>query len=175
MLHTPASERAVPPLKPVHDESTRRVALKAIDDWESEGGSWRGRELAERSQSNGMPEMLQEATAAQVRNMEARLKRWGSSFDAFLDEAEEAGTAATGDYRTRVGDLEEKYQAAQRKMEAFKGEALKVPATSAAEGLRVGVERAWNELEAGLTRLTSRRARQGSSARSEESTWPGTK
>ena len=85
-----------------------------------------------------------------VGEMEAELKQWGTRLDNLLAKADVAGTAARIDYRQRLDDLKEKYDAAEAKLAE-----LKAAGSGKWEIFQGGVETAWRELATAFTRLAN--------------------
>lgn len=89
-------------------------------------------------------------TESNAGKMETQLKQWGAKLDELLAKAEEAGTEAKIDYRKRIDDLKAKHRVAQTKLDE-----IRAAGSEKWETLRTGVERAWNELESAIKKVTN--------------------
>jgi Skp family chaperone for outer membrane proteins len=87
---------------------------------------------------------------AHVGTMEAELRRWGAKLDELMAKADAAGTEAKIDYRKRVDEMQEKYQAAQAKLAE-----LKAAGSDRWEAFQAGIEAAWSELEDAFRKLAN--------------------
>ena len=85
-----------------------------------------------------------------VGNMETELMRWSAKLEELRAKAPAAGSEAKFDYRKRVDDMREKYEAAEQKL----GE-LKAAGSANWETFRGGVESAWSELADAYRRLAN--------------------
>ena len=56
-----------------------------------------------------------------IGKMEAELKQWGARLDKLMAKAQVSGTGAKIDYRKRLDDLREKYEAAEAKAHRAQG------------------------------------------------------
>ena len=83
-----------------------------------------------------------------VGKMEAELRQWGARLDNLLAMADLVGTAARIDYRQRLDDAREKYDAAEAKLAEMKAAGRGKWETFAGD-----VENAWSELATAFTRL----------------------
>ncbi len=88
--------------------------------------------------------------SADVGKMEAELRQWGARLDNLRAMADLVGTATRLDYRERLEQAKEKYDAAEAKL----GE-LKAAGRGEWEIFRGGVENAWSELATAFTRLAN--------------------
>ena len=91
-----------------------------------------------------------ETADADLGKMEAELQQWGTRLDNLLAMADLVGTAARIDYRQRLDDPKEKYDAAEAKLAE-----LKARGHGKWEIFKGGVEDAWNELSTAFTRLAN--------------------
>ena len=89
-----------------------------------------------------------ETADADLGKMEAELRQWGTRLDNLLAMADLVGTAARIDYRQRLDDAKEKYDAAEAKLTE-----LKAAGRGKWEIFRGGVENAWSELATAFTKL----------------------
>jgi predicted secreted Zn-dependent protease len=89
-----------------------------------------------------------EAVEANVRKMEAELRKWGATLDELKAKADAAGTKAKIGYRRRLDDMQTRYEAAQTKLDE-----LKAAGGGTWETFRGGIETAWNDLRAAFRRL----------------------
>jgi len=80
---------------------------------------------------------------AYVGKMQMQLKQFGAKLDELVANADEAGTEENIDYQTHIDDLKAKYQEAQSKLDE-----LMAAGSENWESLKVGVDSAWNELDA---------------------------
>jgi hypothetical protein len=64
----------------------------------------------------GRKENVMETGNADVGKMEAELRQWGARLDDLLATADRAGTARRIDYRERLDDAKQKYDAAEAKL-----------------------------------------------------------
>lgn len=87
---------------------------------------------------------------ADVGHMEAELMRWSAKLEELRAKTPAAGNEAKFDYRKRVDDMREKYEAAEQKL----GE-LKAAGSANWEAYRGGVESAWTELADAYRRLAN--------------------
>ena len=87
---------------------------------------------------------------ADVGNMEAELMRWSAKLEELRAKTYAAGSEARFDYRKRVDDMREKYEAAEEKL----GE-LKAAGSAQWEIFRGGMETAWSELADAYRRLAN--------------------
>src|SRR5947199_409470 len=95
-------------------------------------------------------ESVMEAVEANVGKMEAELKQWGRRLDKLLAKAEVAGASARIDYRQRLDDLKEKYDAADAKLAE-----VKAAGSGKWAVFQGGVESAWLELANAFTKLAN--------------------
>jgi hypothetical protein len=91
-----------------------------------------------------------ETADADLEKMEAELRQWGTRLDNLLAMADLVGTATRIDYRQRLDDAREKYDAAKAKLAE-----LRAAGRGKLEILRGGVENAWSELATAFTRLAN--------------------
>jgi hypothetical protein len=91
-----------------------------------------------------------ETETPDVGKMEAELQQWGARLDNLLAMADLVGTAARIDYRQRLDDAREKYDAAEAKLAE-----MKAAGRGKWETFTGGVENAWSELATAFTRLAS--------------------
>jgi hypothetical protein len=91
-----------------------------------------------------------ENVEAHVGKMEAELRQLGARLDNLLAMAEVVGTAARIDYRKRLDDLKERYDAVEAKLAE-----LKAAGSGKREAFQGGVETAWNELAKEFSRLAN--------------------
>jgi len=91
-----------------------------------------------------------EPVEVRVGELEAELEQWGTRLDKLLAKAEVAGAAARVDYRQRLEDLKEKYDAADAKLAE-----VKAAGSSKWAAFQGGVETAWSELANAFTRLAN--------------------
>ena len=89
-----------------------------------------------------------ETMEAYAGKMETRLKRWGARLDQLVAKAEEAGAEAKTDTRKHIEDLKANCQIAQSKLVE-----LKAAGSENREIVKVGVERAWKEIEIAFRKL----------------------
>jgi len=82
--------------------------------------------------------------------MEAELMRWSAKLEELRARTPVAGREATFDYRKRVDDMREKYEAAEEKI----GE-LRAAGSAKWETFRGGIETAWSELADAYRRLAN--------------------
>jgi hypothetical protein len=87
---------------------------------------------------------------ADLGNMEAELMRWSAKLEELRAKTPTAGSETKFDYRKRVDDMREKYEAAEEKL----GE-LRAAGTAKWETFRGGIESAWSELAAAYRRLAN--------------------
>ena len=87
---------------------------------------------------------------AEVGKMEAELRQWSARLDGLLATAHLVGTGTRIDYRERLGEAREKYDAAEAKLAE-----LKAAGRGKWEIFRGGVENAWSELATAFTRLAN--------------------
>ena len=87
---------------------------------------------------------------ADLGNMEAELMRWSAKLEQLRANTPAAGNEAKFDYRKRVDDMREKYEAAEQKL----GQ-LKAAGSGQRETCRDGVESAWSDLAAAYRRLAN--------------------
>ena len=83
-----------------------------------------------------------------LREMETQLMQWGAQMDELTAAVEKAGAEADAEYRQRVNDLEAQHDAAQSKLDEFKGSR-----TNKWTRFRTGVGRACCELAAAVQEL----------------------
>src|SRR5438477_11715735 len=95
-------------------------------------------------------EDFMETAESQVGKMEAELRRWGAKLDELIRKADAVGTGAKMDYRERLEDMKDKYEAARERLDE-----LKVAGTGKWEIFKGGIEDAWNELEAAFRKLAN--------------------
>lgn len=93
---------------------------------------------------------MQTGEEADLGNMEAELMRWSAKLEELRAKAHTAGSEAKFDYRKRVDDMREKYEAAEVKL----GE-LKAAGSGKWEIFRGDIESAWSELAAAYRRLAN--------------------
>jgi hypothetical protein len=93
---------------------------------------------------------VMETENADVGKMEAELRQWGARLDNLLAMADLVGTGTRIDYRQRLGQAREKYDAAEAKLAE-----LKVAGRGKWEIFRGGVESAWSELATAFARLAN--------------------
>jgi multidrug resistance efflux pump len=98
----------------------------------------------------GRKENVMETGNADVGKMEAELRQWGARLDDLLATADRAGTARRIDYRERLDDAKQKYDAAEAKLAE-----PKAAGRGKWEVFRGGIESAWSELATAFTRLTN--------------------
>jgi multidrug resistance efflux pump len=98
----------------------------------------------------GRKENVMETGNADVGKMEAELRQGGARLDDLLATADRAGTARRIDYRERLDDAKQKYDAAEAKLAE-----LKAAGRGKWEVFRGGIESAWSELATAFTRLTN--------------------
>jgi hypothetical protein len=91
-----------------------------------------------------------ETVEAHVGKMEAELERWGAKLDELTAKADAAGTEAKIDYRRRLDDMREKYDAAQAKLVQ-----LRIAGTGKWQMFQGDIETAWLELEAAFRKLAN--------------------
>ena len=103
-----------------------------------------------------------ETADADLGKMEAELRQWGTRLDNLLAMADLVGTAARIDYRQRLDDAKEKYDAAEAKLAE-----LKAAGRGKWEIFRGGFENAWSELATAFTRLAHQSKDHGSEGRVE--------
>jgi uncharacterized membrane protein len=87
---------------------------------------------------------------ADLGNMEAELMRWSAKLEELRAKTPAAGSETKFDYRQRVDDMREKYEAAEQKLGA-----LKAAGSAERETFRDGVESAWSELADAYRRLAN--------------------
>ena len=87
---------------------------------------------------------------ADLGNMEAELMRWSAKLEELRAKAPPAGNEAKFDYRKRVDDMREKYEAAEEKL----GE-LRAAGSANWETFRGDIESAWSDLAAAYRRLAN--------------------
>jgi multidrug resistance efflux pump len=87
---------------------------------------------------------------ADVGKMEAELRQWSARLDNLLAMTDLVGTGTRIDYRQRLDDAREKYDAAEAKLAE-----LKAAGSSKWEVFQGGVETAWSELARAFTRLAN--------------------
>jgi hypothetical protein len=87
---------------------------------------------------------------ADVGTMEAELRQWGDRLENLRAMADLVGTGTRIDYRERLDDAREKYDAAEAKLAE-----LKAADRGNWEIFRGGVETAWSELATAFTRLAN--------------------
>ena len=85
-----------------------------------------------------------------VGNMEAELMRWSAKLEELRAKAPAAASEAKFDYRKRVDDMREKYEAAEQKLRE-----LKAADSAQRDTFRGGVESAWSELADAYRRLAN--------------------
>jgi hypothetical protein len=88
--------------------------------------------------------------STEVGKMEAELRQWGARLDNLRAMADLVGTATRLDYRERLEQAREKYDAAEAKLAE-----LKAAGRGEWEIFRGGVESAWSELATAFTRLAN--------------------
>ncbi len=93
---------------------------------------------------------MQTGEEADFGSMEAELMRWSAKLSELGAKSYTAGSEAKFDYRKRVDDMREKYEAAEVKL----GE-LKAAGSAQREIFRGGIETAWSELAAAYRRLAN--------------------
>jgi len=81
---------------------------------------------------------------------EAELRQWGTRLDKLLAKGDAAGTAPRLDYRQRLDDLRQKYDAAEAKLAE-----LKAAGSDKWDTLKDGIEHAWSELATAFTRVAN--------------------
>jgi len=91
-----------------------------------------------------------ETAESQVGKMEAELRRWGAKLDELIRKADAVGTGAKMDYRERLEEMKDKYEAARERLDE-----LKVAGTGKWEIFKGGIEDVWNELEAAFRKLAN--------------------
>ncbi|MGB8297912.1 MAG: coiled coil domain-containing protein [Polyangia bacterium] len=89
-----------------------------------------------------------EKTQASPGKSETQLKQWGTRLDEFVAKADRAGTTARIDNRKRIDALRAKCQAAQSRLDE-----VKTARNDKWETLKMGVERAWSELEIAFKKI----------------------
>ena len=87
---------------------------------------------------------------ADVGTMEAELRQWAARLDNLRAMADLFGPGTRLDYRQRLDDAREKYDAAEEKLAE-----LKAAGRGKWEIFRGGVENAWSELATAFTRLAN--------------------
>jgi predicted translin family RNA/ssDNA-binding protein len=87
---------------------------------------------------------------ADVGKMEAELRQWSARLDNLLAMADLVGKGTRIDYRERLDEAREKYDAAEAKLAE-----LKAAGRGKWEIFRGGVENAWSELATAFTRLAN--------------------
>ena len=83
-----------------------------------------------------------------LREMETQLMQWGAQMDELTADAEKASAQADAEYHRRLNDLKAQHDAAQSKLDEFKG-----PRTNKWARFRTGVGRAFCELAAAFQEL----------------------
>ena len=91
-----------------------------------------------------------ESVEGHVGKMEAELRQLGSRLDNLLAMADMVGTGTRIDYRQRLDEAREKYDAAEAKLAE-----LKAAGSGKWEIFRGGVEDAWSALARAFTRLAN--------------------
>jgi division protein CdvB (Snf7/Vps24/ESCRT-III family) len=91
-----------------------------------------------------------EKTQENLGKFETQLKQWGAKLDEFVAKADRAGTTARIDNRKRIDDLRAKCQAAQSRLDE-----VKAAGDDKWETLKIGVERAWSELEIAFKKISN--------------------
>ena len=91
-----------------------------------------------------------QSVEADLGSMEAELMRWSAKLEELRAKTHVAGSEAKFDYRKRVDDMREKYEAAELKL----GE-LRAAGGGKWEIFRGGIETAWSELAAAYRRLAN--------------------
>lgn len=86
---------------------------------------------------------------AHIGKMESQLKHWGAKLDGLLAKADDTSAETKAEYRKSVGELKQKHQAAQAKLDE-----LKAAGSEKWEVFKVGVDSAWRELEVAFKKLT---------------------
>jgi division protein CdvB (Snf7/Vps24/ESCRT-III family) len=89
-----------------------------------------------------------EKTQENLGKFETQLKQWGAKLDEFVAKADRAGTTARIDNRKRIDDLRARCQAAQSRLDE-----VKTAGNDNWETLKIGVERAWSELEIAFKKI----------------------
>ena len=103
------------------------------------------------SKVTGVPlQRMEEQETQKLLRMEAELKQWGRRLDKLLAKAEVAGASARIDYRQRLDDLKEKYDAADAKLAE-----VKAAGSGKWAVFQGGVESAWLELANAFTKLAN--------------------
>jgi len=87
---------------------------------------------------------------AELGNMEAELMRWSAKLEELRAKTPASGSEAKFDYRKRVDDMREKYEAAEEKL----GE-LRAAGSAKRELFRGDIESAWSELAAAYRKLAN--------------------
>ena len=87
---------------------------------------------------------------AELGNMEAELMRWSAKLEQLRANTPAAGNEAKFDYRKRVDDMREKYEAAEEKLGA-----LRAAGSAKWELFRGDIESAWSELAAAYRKLAN--------------------
>ncbi len=91
-----------------------------------------------------------ETMESPVGSREAELRQWGKRLDKLLAKGDATGTAPRLDYRQRLDELQEKYDAAETKLAA-----LKAAGSDKWETFKDGIEDAWTELATAFTRVAN--------------------
>jgi uncharacterized membrane protein len=95
-------------------------------------------------------EDVKQTVEVDVGNMEAELMRWSAKLEELRAKTPAAGSEAKFDYRKRVDDMREKYEAAEQKLRE-----LKTAGSAEWDTFRGGVESAWSELADAYRKLAN--------------------
>lgn len=87
---------------------------------------------------------------AHVGRMEADLARWAAKLDELRARGDTSPSQVNLDYHKRLDDLEERYEAAQTKLDE-----LKAAGSAKWETHKNGIEDAWSDLEAAFRKLAN--------------------
>jgi hypothetical protein len=93
---------------------------------------------------------IAETAESPVGTREAELRQWGTRLDKLLAKGDAAGTAPRLDYRQRLDELKDKYDAAEAKLAE-----LKAAGSDNWETFKDGIEAAWSELATAFTRVAN--------------------
>jgi len=93
-------------------------------------------------------ERLVELLEANVEKIEAELKLWTAKIDELTASAQKSNGWARIDLRQRIDDLK-----VRRALVRAKLDELESAGSDNREGLRIGLERVWNELKAAFDEL----------------------
>ncbi len=90
-----------------------------------------------------------ETMEAHVGKMEKKFQQWGAKFDEIISRTQDVGMDARGDWHDRIDELKVKRAEAQLKFDE-----LKAAGSEKWVSFRAGLERAWNEFETAVKKLT---------------------